>query len=64
MERIEYARRQALDAYERASECIDNRIRDEWLKTAALWETIACQYQKLLNVTEPTVDNHIAAQDT
>ena len=55
MQRIEYARRQALDAYERAAECIDNASRDEWLKAAGLWEALARQYELLLNVSEPTV---------
>ena len=44
MQRIEYARRQALDAYERAAECVDNASRDEWLKAAGLWEALARQY--------------------
>lgn len=50
MQRIEYARRQALDAYARANECMDNRQRDEWIKTAALWEAIARQYELLLKI--------------
>ena len=53
MERIVYARRQALDAYQRASECVDNHERDEWLKAATLWEALARQYEILLNVTVP-----------
>ncbi|HLY05145.1 MAG TPA: hypothetical protein VKR31_05305 [Rhizomicrobium sp.] len=53
MERIVYARRQALDAYQRANECMDNHERDEWLKAATLWEALARQYEVLLNVTVP-----------
>ena len=48
MQRIEYARRQALDAYEQAARCMDNRMRDEWLKAAHLWEQLADQYTWLL----------------
>ncbi|HEX3429597.1 MAG TPA: hypothetical protein VHT03_01820 [Rhizomicrobium sp.] len=43
-----------MDAYERAAECIDNGIRDEWLKAAALWEAIGRQYELLLKVSERT----------
>jgi len=52
MERIEYARRQALDAYERANACVDTASRDEWLKAAALWEAIGRQYELLLKVQQ------------
>lgn len=47
-ERINYARRQAVDAYQRASEEMDNRLREEWLKAARLWEQIIEQYEWLL----------------
>ena len=53
MERIVYARRQALEAYNRAAKCVDNRERDEWLKAAALWEALGRQYEILLDVTVP-----------
>jgi len=56
MERIVYARRQALDAYQRANECVDNRERDEWLKAAAMWEALARQYEVLLNLSLPPPD--------
>ena len=52
MQRIEYARRQALGAYERASECIDTRMRNEWLKAADMWEELAAQYERLLKMSE------------
>lgn len=62
MQRIEYARRQALDAYARANECIDNRQRDEWIKAAVLWEAIARQYELLLGVM-PTAES-VALQES
>ncbi|MGH6878695.1 MAG: hypothetical protein ACREHV_15140 [Rhizomicrobium sp.] len=52
VQRIEYARRQALDAYARAAECIDNRARDEWLKAAAMWEEIGHQYELFAKMSE------------
>jgi len=42
-----------LDAYARAAECMDTHTRDEWLKVAALWETLGRQYELLLNRPEP-----------
>lgn len=48
MQRIEYARRQSLDARQKAAECIDNRTRDEWLKAAEMWDALAVQYERLL----------------
>jgi hypothetical protein len=50
MHRIELARREALDAYQRSLECIDNSTREEWLKAAKMWDAIAAQYEKLLNI--------------
>lgn len=47
-ERINYARQQAVDAYQRASDEMDNRVREEWLKAARLWEQIIEQYEWLL----------------
>jgi len=63
MERIEYARRQALDAYQRANECMDTRHRDEWLKTAALWEAIGRQYETLLKVDQEAMGYGTGARD-
>jgi hypothetical protein len=50
--RIEFARQQALEAYERANKAVDNRMREEWLKAGALWEEIICQYEMLLKTSE------------
>ena len=52
LQRIEYARRQALEARENAAACLDNRIREEWEKAAALWEMIAAQYELLRGFEE------------
>jgi len=50
MHRIEFARREALDAYQKSIECIDNATRDEWLRAAKMWDEIAAQYEKLLKI--------------
>ena len=50
MHRIEFARREALDAYQKSIECIDNATRDEWLKAAKMWDDIVAQYEKLLKI--------------
>jgi hypothetical protein len=52
LQKIEYARRQILDAHEHAEACLDNRIRDEWLKAAGMWEQVAAQYELLLKISE------------
>lgn len=52
LQRIEYARRQALDARERAAACIDNRSRSEWEKAAEMWERLAEQYVLLRDIAE------------
>jgi hypothetical protein len=51
-QRIEYAHRQALDAWEKARECSDNRIRAEWEKAAQMWEAIIEQYKLLTKLSE------------
>src|SRR5579864_1513774 len=61
VQRIEFARQQALDAYTRANECMDTRQRDEWLKTAALWEAICRQYEMLLKVNEAAMVGEAAS---
>jgi hypothetical protein len=53
LQKIEYARRQAVDAYDHASDSMDTRIRDEWLKTACMWEKLVRQYELLLSLSEP-----------
>jgi hypothetical protein len=52
MERIESARRQALDAYRRAHACIDTRTRDEWLKAAAWWEELVRECERSMRAVE------------
>jgi len=52
LQRIEYARRQALEARKKASECIDNRTRAEWEKAADMWEQIVEQYELLRGIGE------------
>jgi len=47
LQRIEYARRQALNARERAAACMDNNARDEWETAARMWEELAEQYELL-----------------
>jgi hypothetical protein len=44
---IELARRQALNAYERAAECIDNHLKEEWLRVARMWEELDRAYSDL-----------------
>lgn len=51
LQRIEYARREALKARNKAQECIDNRSRDAWEGAAQMWEQIVKQYELLLNIT-------------
>jgi hypothetical protein len=48
LQKIEYARREALEAYRMAAESIDSRSREDWLKVAALWEELAGEYQRVL----------------
>ena len=52
LQRIEYARREALKAREKARECIDNNSRDAWETAAGMWDQIVKQYELLLNITE------------
>ena len=54
LQSIEYARRKALEAREKASECIDNRTRAEWEKAAHMWEQLAAQYELLRGIGETT----------
>ncbi|HEX4157134.1 MAG TPA: hypothetical protein VHY79_01550 [Rhizomicrobium sp.] len=48
LQKIEHARREALAAYRTASESLDTRLREDWLRVAALWEQLAAEYQRLL----------------
>jgi hypothetical protein len=50
--KVEYARRQALEAYGLAAECTDNTVRDAWLKAARMWEELAREYEMLLKNSE------------
>jgi len=50
--RIEYARSQALQASEKATQCTDNRTRREWEKAAQMWRLIAEQYEFLRSIGE------------
>lgn len=50
-EKIEYARRQAVESYARATECLDIRVRDEWLKAAHIWEQLIEQYELLRRIS-------------
>jgi hypothetical protein len=43
-DRIGQAARRALEARERAQNCIDSAARAEWLKLAAFWEALAQEY--------------------
>lgn len=52
-QRIEYARRQAADARQKAIQCADERTRSEWEKAARMWEQIAGQCELLLTIDEP-----------
>jgi hypothetical protein len=52
LQRIEYARQQAADAYKRATEAGTPEARAEWLVTAEMWESIARQYEMLANLSE------------
>ena len=52
LQRIEYARRQALDARERAAACMDNRARSEWENAAQMWEDLADQYVLSTDIAE------------
>jgi len=51
LQRIEYARREALTAREKAQECIDTLSRDAWEKAAQMWDQIIEQYELLMNIT-------------
>ena len=44
---VEYARREAQNAYARAGESIDISTRDDWLSAAAMWEELAREYELL-----------------
>jgi len=46
-ERIGQAARRALEARERAQNCMDSAARAEWLKLAAFWEALAKEYSAL-----------------
>jgi hypothetical protein len=52
LQKIEYARRQAVDAYARAAEAADSEGRAEWLKAASMWEQLIGQYERLLKILE------------
>jgi len=52
LQNIEYARRKALEAREKANECVDNRTRSEWEKAARMWEQLAEQYELLRGIGE------------
>lgn len=53
-QRIEYARRQALEARAKAGECIDTKARAEWIKAARMWEVLIEQYELLRRIGETT----------
>jgi hypothetical protein len=48
LQKIEHARREALAAYQMASESFDTKIREDWLRVAVLWEQLAGEYGRLL----------------
>jgi hypothetical protein len=53
MHSVEYAVRQALEARQKAAECIDNRSREEWLKVAGMWDELITEYQRIQPVITP-----------
>jgi hypothetical protein len=46
--KIQYARREAINAYKRAQEALDARIGDQWLHAAGMWEDLAWEYERLM----------------
>lgn len=52
LRKIEYARRQAVDAYAHASEAMDNGLREEWLEAARMWEELVRHYELLIRSSE------------
>jgi hypothetical protein len=52
-QRIEYARRQAADARQKAIQCTDERMQSEWGKAARMWDEIAEQCELLRSIGEP-----------
>ena len=46
-ERIESADRQAADARTRALECADQRMKEQWMAVALLWEQLANEYREI-----------------
>ncbi|MGH6888082.1 MAG: hypothetical protein ACREHF_02610 [Rhizomicrobium sp.] len=49
-EKIELALRQAAEARDTSFECIDQRMKDEWVMVAEMWEELANEYRALQKV--------------
>lgn len=50
--RIDYARRQALEARDKAHHSLNNSARSEWEKAAQMWEQLIVQYELLRSMEE------------
>jgi hypothetical protein len=50
LQKIEFARRQSLDAHKAALHCISNNVREEWLKAARMWDELADEYERILKI--------------
>ena len=48
MQKVEDAKRQALEAREKALACADRYEREEWLQVAKMWNDLAEEYRRLL----------------
>jgi hypothetical protein len=52
MQRIEYARREAAEAFKRAAQSTTPDTRAEWLVAAEMWEGLVRQYEVLSKLSE------------
>jgi hypothetical protein len=50
LERLEFAKRQALAAHATAFQCGNGRPREEWSKVARMWDDVAHEYERLLKI--------------
>jgi len=50
--KIERAIRQAMEARQKADDCDDARMRDQWLNIACTWEELAASYEVIQKIMD------------